>query len=238
MFFISQCTKSLTQSCVSQIGEPWPLFFCNQLYNALEQGRTAPFSTSKKQFTYILVELVWVLKSIIFSVILHLIKMCYLVYVKSNCVCRLLVFFWHLFFTDWKSSFILVIPRFPESTRSDWNVLFTTLRLFENHLRCCRPNCVTNCGFTLLSQSTTAVFTLPPTANASESECDTTSSLLKLTFGKGNSWSMKFNLTGQTYQADSIVFSYDLSDASLFPKAKAGNSTPDKTKPGKTSQWH
>lgn len=87
----------------------------------------------------------------------------------------------------------------------------------------------TNCGFTLLSQNATAVFELPSNASANGSVCDNSTSTLKLTFGEGHSWTMNFKLIGETYQADDIVFVYNLSDANLFHNASTGNFTPTKT---------
>lgn len=67
--------------------------------------------------------------------------------------------------------------------------------------------------------------------------------MLKLNFGEGHSWSVNFNASGKTYEADSIVFSYSLKDKKLFPNAVSnGNPTPcspRKLKQGrKISQWH
>ncbi|XP_077387990.1 lysosome-associated membrane glycoprotein 2 isoform X3 [Festucalex cinctus] len=64
-----------------------------------------------------------------------------------------------------------------------------------------------------------AEFELPSQVMSNGSKCDNTTSTLKLNFGAGHSWSMNFTLNGRTYQADSITFSYNLNDSTIFPKS-------------------
>ncbi|KAF3838638.1 hypothetical protein F7725_010406 [Dissostichus mawsoni] len=71
----------------------------------------------------------------------------------------------------------------------------------------------------------TAEFELPASVASDGSTCDNTSSMLKLNFGEGHSWSVSFTTEGKIYQVDTITFSYNLSDASIFP-----NSTSTETK--------
>ncbi|CAB1456225.1 unnamed protein product [Pleuronectes platessa] len=63
----------------------------------------------------------------------------------------------------------------------------------------------------------TAEIELPSAVTTDGSECGATSSMLKLNFGDGHSLSVNFTLDGNMYQADSITFSYNLSDAMVFP---------------------
>ncbi|XP_058505509.1 lysosome-associated membrane glycoprotein 2 isoform X1 [Solea solea] len=65
----------------------------------------------------------------------------------------------------------------------------------------------------------TAVFELPGKVTTVGSLCDNSSSTLQLNFGDGHFLSVKFTLSGLMYQADSVIFSYNLSDSSLFPKS-------------------
>ncbi|XP_077433755.1 lysosome-associated membrane glycoprotein 2 isoform X1 [Vanacampus margaritifer] len=64
-----------------------------------------------------------------------------------------------------------------------------------------------------------AYFDLPSDVMFNGSKCDNTTSILKLNFGAGHSWSMNFTLNGSTYQADSITFSYNLNDSTIFPNS-------------------
>lgn len=43
--------------------------------------------------------------------------------------------------------------------------------------------------------------------------------MLKLNFGDGHSWSVNFTMNGKVYQADSIMFSYNLNDSIHFPNS-------------------
>ncbi|XP_060936084.1 lysosome-associated membrane glycoprotein 2 isoform X1 [Limanda limanda] len=63
----------------------------------------------------------------------------------------------------------------------------------------------------------TAEFELPSAVTTIGSECGATSSTLKLNFGDGHSLSVNFTLGEILYQADDITFSYNLSDATVFP---------------------
>ncbi|XP_042348691.1 lysosome-associated membrane glycoprotein 2 isoform X2 [Plectropomus leopardus] len=69
--------------------------------------------------------------------------------------------------------------------------------------------------------SAPAEFELPDKVTSDGSTCDTTSSNLKINFGEGHSWSMNFTMNGKVYQIDTITFSYNLSDATVFPKASS-----------------
>ncbi|XP_053284483.1 lysosome-associated membrane glycoprotein 2 isoform X2 [Pleuronectes platessa] len=67
----------------------------------------------------------------------------------------------------------------------------------------------------------TAEIELPSAVTTDGSECGATSSTLKLNFGDGHSWSVNFTMDGNMYQADSITFSYNLSDAMVFPGSRS-----------------
>ncbi|XP_030594624.1 lysosome-associated membrane glycoprotein 2 isoform X3 [Archocentrus centrarchus] len=67
----------------------------------------------------------------------------------------------------------------------------------------------------------TAAFPLPDDAKSDESTCGETQSVLKLNFGAGNSWSFTFSKTGESYQADTINFTYNLGDPVYFPNTKS-----------------
>ncbi|KAM9834621.1 lysosome-associated membrane glycoprotein 2 isoform X2 [Syngnathus typhle] len=69
------------------------------------------------------------------------------------------------------------------------------------------------------NKSELATFELPSEVTSTGSKCSNTTSTLKLNFGAGHSWSVNFTLNGNTYQADSITFSYNLSDSTIFPKS-------------------
>ncbi|XP_041652742.1 lysosome-associated membrane glycoprotein 2 isoform X1 [Cheilinus undulatus] len=73
------------------------------------------------------------------------------------------------------------------------------------------------------NKSATAEFELPADVTTEGSECNKTSSMLKLNFG-GHTWSVSFTSDGAKYQADSVTFSYNLSDKTTFPGA-ASNET-------------
>lgn len=74
--------------------------------------------------------------------------------------------------------------------------------------------------FCLVFQTKTANFELPPTATTNGSLCEEIS-LLKLNFGNGHSWSMNFTNNNNSYQADTITFSYYLNDTTLFPNSSS-----------------
>ncbi|KAK1904550.1 Lysosome-associated membrane glycoprotein 1 [Dissostichus eleginoides] len=67
----------------------------------------------------------------------------------------------------------------------------------------------------------TAEFELPASVASDGSTCDNTSSTLKLNFGEGHSWSVSFTTEGKIYQVDTITFSYNLGDTSIFPNSKS-----------------
>ncbi|KAM9850031.1 lysosome-associated membrane glycoprotein 2 isoform 2-T2 [Aulostomus maculatus] len=69
------------------------------------------------------------------------------------------------------------------------------------------------------NKTETADFELPENITTDGSKCDAASSTLKINFGEGHSWSVNFTVQGKMYQADSITFSYNLSDSTLFPKS-------------------
>ncbi|XP_056899407.1 lysosome-associated membrane glycoprotein 2 isoform X2 [Takifugu flavidus] len=70
------------------------------------------------------------------------------------------------------------------------------------------------------SKMATVPFPLPNNVTTNGSTCGTDNSLLMIHFGKGHSWSMNLVRNGSVYQADSIVFVYNLTDNTLFPHAK------------------
>eukprot|EP00066_Takifugu_rubripes_P019900 XP_011609166.1 PREDICTED: lysosome-associated membrane glycoprotein 2 isoform X2 [Takifugu rubripes] len=70
------------------------------------------------------------------------------------------------------------------------------------------------------SKMATVPFPLPNNVTTNGSTCGTNNSLLMIHFGKGHSWSMNLVREGSVYQADSIVFVYNLTDNTLFPHAK------------------
>ncbi|XP_070818432.1 lysosome-associated membrane glycoprotein 2 isoform X2 [Chaetodon trifascialis] len=81
------------------------------------------------------------------------------------------------------------------------------------------------------NKSATAELELPPEVTTNGSECDTTSSVLKLNFGEGHSWSINFTVNGKMYQADYITFSYNLSDTTRFPGSVSNETTSVTVKP-------
>uniref|UniRef100_A0A3Q3VUR7 Uncharacterized protein n=1 Tax=Mola mola TaxID=94237 RepID=A0A3Q3VUR7_MOLML len=66
----------------------------------------------------------------------------------------------------------------------------------------------------------TANFELPANATTKGSLCEK-SSLLKLNFENGHSWSMNLTTDEKSYQANTITFSYNLNDTKLFPNASS-----------------
>ncbi|XP_035525454.1 lysosome-associated membrane glycoprotein 2 [Morone saxatilis] len=82
------------------------------------------------------------------------------------------------------------------------------------------------------NKTATAEFELPDKVSADGSECGSTSSILKLSFGEGHTWSMNFDtVDGKMYQADTITFSYNLSDTTLFPKSTSNETLTVTMKP-------
>ncbi|XP_060904462.1 lysosome-associated membrane glycoprotein 2 isoform X2 [Labrus mixtus] len=84
------------------------------------------------------------------------------------------------------------------------------------------------------NKSSTAEFELPSKVTTDGSDCNVTSSLLKLNFG-GHTWSVNFTNDGEKYQADSITFSYNLSDKAVFPNAALNETLSVSVKPEITS---
>ncbi|KAM7000859.1 lysosome-associated membrane glycoprotein 2 isoform 2-T2 [Tautogolabrus adspersus] len=80
------------------------------------------------------------------------------------------------------------------------------------------------------NKSSTVEFELPSKVTTNGSDCSLTSSLLKLNFG-GHTWSVNFTIDGEKYQADSITFSYDLSDKTVFPNAALNETISVSVKP-------
>lgn len=76
-------------------------------------------------------------------------------------------------------------------------------------------------GNSALFQTHTVKFELPNDASSNDSECDASASTLMLRFGGGHSWSMNFSQNGKIYQADSITFTYNLTDSKLFPNSSS-----------------
>ncbi|XP_061747995.1 lysosome-associated membrane glycoprotein 2-like isoform X1 [Nerophis ophidion] len=74
------------------------------------------------------------------------------------------------------------------------------------------------------NKSNSVQFELPTNVTLDGSKCEANSSTLKLNFGAGHSWSMNFTVKGNMYQADSITFSYNLNDSTVFPMS-ASNET-------------
>ncbi|XP_074505487.1 lysosome-associated membrane glycoprotein 2 isoform X2 [Sebastes fasciatus] len=81
------------------------------------------------------------------------------------------------------------------------------------------------------NKSATVVFELPGEVTTSGSTCDAKSSTLKLNFGEGHSWSVNFTISGEKYQADTITFSYNLSDATVFPSSTLNDTATVAVKP-------
>lgn len=81
------------------------------------------------------------------------------------------------------------------------------------------------------NKSATTEFELPETVTSDGSKCDTTSSLLKINFGEGHSWSVNFTVNGKMYQIDTITFSYNLGDTKFFPKASTNETANVYVKP-------
>ncbi|XP_069026543.1 lysosome-associated membrane glycoprotein 2 isoform X3 [Embiotoca jacksoni] len=77
----------------------------------------------------------------------------------------------------------------------------------------------------------TAVFKLPDEVTTEGSECQATTSMLKIHFGKGHSWSVNFTASGKDYQADLVTFSYNLSDSTFFPNSVSNETASVTVKP-------
>uniref|UniRef100_A0AAQ6ILP2 Lysosomal-associated membrane protein 2 n=1 Tax=Anabas testudineus TaxID=64144 RepID=A0AAQ6ILP2_ANATE len=74
-------------------------------------------------------------------------------------------------------------------------------------------------------------FGLPSNVTTTGSKCDNTSSTLTLNFGAGHSWSINFTVNGKNYQTDTITFSYNLNDSSLFPNSESNETKSVTAKP-------
>ncbi|XP_064830122.1 lysosome-associated membrane glycoprotein 2-like isoform X1 [Oncorhynchus masou masou] len=97
----------------------------------------------------------------------------------------------------------------------------------ENKL-CLYANLMVNFSVTYevgVNKSETVILVLPENVTTEGSACDNTTSTLKLSFGDGHSWTVDFTKKNKTYQVDTIIFSYNLNDSSVFP-----NSTSKETK--------
>ncbi|XP_045573959.1 lysosome-associated membrane glycoprotein 2 isoform X1 [Salmo salar] len=97
----------------------------------------------------------------------------------------------------------------------------------ENKL-CLYANLMVNFSVTYevgVNKSETVLFVLPENVTTEGSTCKNTTSTLKLGFGDGHSWAVEFTKDNKTYQVDSIVFTYNLNDSSVFT-----NSTSNETK--------
>ncbi|XP_030002161.1 lysosome-associated membrane glycoprotein 2 isoform X1 [Sphaeramia orbicularis] len=81
------------------------------------------------------------------------------------------------------------------------------------------------------NKNVTAEFTIPDAFTSSGSSCDTKTSTLKINFGDGHSWSVNFSLSNKTYQADSITFSYNLSDSTIFHDPLSNDTVTVNTQP-------
>uniref|UniRef100_UPI0037E7BABE lysosome-associated membrane glycoprotein 2 isoform X2 n=1 Tax=Semicossyphus pulcher TaxID=241346 RepID=UPI0037E7BABE len=76
------------------------------------------------------------------------------------------------------------------------------------------------------NKTETAEIELPSKVTTNGSDCSSTSSMLKINFGEGHSWSVNFTINGSNYEADSITFAYNLGDKSLFPNATSNDTIP------------
>ncbi|KAM8848813.1 lysosome-associated membrane glycoprotein 2 isoform 1-T1 [Synchiropus picturatus] len=72
---------------------------------------------------------------------------------------------------------------------------------------------------------------LPSKVSANDSVCGSNSSVLKLEFESGHSWTMNFITNGKTYEADSIIFSYNLGDSKVFPNSSSNDTLSVSVKP-------
>ncbi|KAM9795235.1 lysosome-associated membrane glycoprotein 2 [Neosynchiropus ocellatus] len=72
---------------------------------------------------------------------------------------------------------------------------------------------------------------LPSKVSSNDSMCGSNSSVLKLDFESGHSWIMNFITNGKTYEAESIVFSYNLGDAKVFPNSSSNGTLSVTVKP-------
>ncbi|XP_067375069.1 lysosome-associated membrane glycoprotein 2 isoform X2 [Channa argus] len=82
-----------------------------------------------------------------------------------------------------------------------------------------------------VGKNVTIKFPLPDNVTTDGSKCENTSSTLKLNFGAGHSWAVNFTSNGKKYQADSVMFSYNLSDSTIFPNSALNDTLSVTTKP-------
>ncbi|XP_026214424.1 lysosome-associated membrane glycoprotein 2 isoform X2 [Anabas testudineus] len=85
--------------------------------------------------------------------------------------------------------------------------------------------------YTAAGKGALATFGLPSNVTTTGSKCDNTSSTLTLNFGAGHSWSINFTVNGKNYQTDTITFSYNLNDSSLFPNSESNETKSVTAKP-------
>uniref|UniRef100_M4AGT2 Lysosomal-associated membrane protein 2 n=1 Tax=Xiphophorus maculatus TaxID=8083 RepID=M4AGT2_XIPMA len=81
------------------------------------------------------------------------------------------------------------------------------------------------------NKNKTVSFELPSSASSDDSKCDNTSSILKLSFPDGHSWSVNFSLKDKSYQAENITFVYNLNDSKVFPDSSSNETVTVTTKP-------
>ncbi|KAG7465069.1 hypothetical protein MATL_G00172320 [Megalops atlanticus] len=77
----------------------------------------------------------------------------------------------------------------------------------------------------------TVEFQLPGVVNANGSSCGTDNSTLKLSFGRGHSWTINFTKEKEMYKADDIILTYNLSDDSIFKNASSNGTVSVKFTP-------
>ncbi|CAN9515157.1 unnamed protein product [Ophioblennius macclurei] len=66
------------------------------------------------------------------------------------------------------------------------------------------------------NKSKTVAFELPENVTTDGSSCDVAKSTLKLDFGDGHSLSTDFTVSGDSYRAEVLTFSYNLNDSTVF----------------------
>lgn len=99
---------------------------------------------------------------------------------------------------------------------------------------CLYANLMVNFSVTYETESKenkTVKIELPSDVKKDGSKCEATSSLLKLNFGEGHSFSINFTMSGKMYQADVVTFSYNLNDSSQFPDALSNETQSVTVKP-------
>ncbi|KAM9513843.1 LOW QUALITY PROTEIN: lysosome-associated membrane glycoprotein 2-like [Salvelinus alpinus] len=107
----------------------------------------------------------------------------------------------------------------------------------ENKL-CLYANLMVNFSVTYevgVNKSETVLFVLPENVTTEGSTCNNTTSTLKLGFGDGHSWVVEFTKDNKTYQVDSIVFTYNLNDSSIFTNSTSNETRSVTAKPSITN---